>query len=106
MGEIYRLAKFAFGPQISYYETLEYAKKMADEYQCNVYNSRGEHVYTGQEPEQKFRIRKTWEDLTSQKGAYKDLTNAIIACDKFPGYSVFNYSGKIMYTAKKEVTNE
>lgn len=46
---------------------------------------------------QLYRVRKTWSDAKSQIGAYSSLENAKKACKA--GYSVFNNSGKAVYTA-------
>ena len=45
-----------------------------------------------------YRVRKTWEDASSQKGAFKSLENAKKCADGNPGYSVFDESGKAVYT--------
>lgn len=45
---------------------------------------------------QLYRVRKTWSDAKSQIGAYSSLENAKKACKS--GYSVFNNSGKAVYT--------
>lgn len=45
-----------------------------------------------------YRIRKTWADASSQKGAFKSLENAKKCADDNPGYSVFDESGKAVYT--------
>ena len=47
-----------------------------------------------------YRVRKSWDDPKSQKGAYKNLANAKECADKYPGYSVYNESGKAVYTSK------
>ena len=47
-----------------------------------------------------YRVRKTWKDTKSQKGAFKDLANAKKCADK-NGYSVFNSKGKVIYHGKK-----
>ena len=46
---------------------------------------------------QLYRVRKTWSDSKSQKGAYKILSNAKKCADANPGYSVFDASGKVVY---------
>lgn len=46
---------------------------------------------------QLYRVRKTWSDNKSQKGAYKILSNAKKCADANPGYSVFDASGKVVY---------
>lgn len=47
-----------------------------------------------------YRVRKTWADSKSQVGAYKILDNAKKECDKHAGYSVYDESGKAVYTSK------
>ena len=44
-----------------------------------------------------YRVRKSWSDAASQKGAFRDLSNAKACADKNPGYSVFDESGKVVY---------
>lgn len=45
-----------------------------------------------------YRVRKTWADATSQKGAYSILENAVTECKKHAGYSVFNSAGNAVFT--------
>lgn len=45
-----------------------------------------------------YRVRKTWKDAASQKGAYTNLANAKACADKYSGYEVYNSSGKVVYT--------
>lgn len=47
-----------------------------------------------------YRVRKTWKDVKSQKGAFYDLSNAKKCADQNNGYSVFDESGKAVYTSK------
>ena len=47
-----------------------------------------------------YRVRKTWKDVKSQKGAFNDLSNAKKCADKNMGYSVFDENGKAVYTSK------
>lgn len=47
-----------------------------------------------------YRIRKTWADSKSQKGAFRNLNNAKAECDKYDGYSVFDENGTAVYTSK------
>ena len=49
-----------------------------------------------------YRIRKTWSDIKSQIGAYKDLENAKKACKS--GYTVFDWNGKAVYSKKSSAT--
>lgn len=45
-----------------------------------------------------YRVRKTWADSKSQKGAYKVLANAKKCADANPGYSVFDEKGAVIYS--------
>jgi hypothetical protein len=47
-----------------------------------------------------YRVRKTWADAKTQKGAYKILENARKCADANPGYSVFDVNGVNIYTPK------
>lgn len=49
-----------------------------------------------------YRVRKTWADAASQKGAFHSLANAKKCADENPGYSVFDESGKVLYSGKQE----
>ena len=50
-----------------------------------------------------YRIRKSWEDADSQKGAYSVLSNAKEECDKHKGYFVFNSKGNIIYPKTESI---
>ena len=50
------------------------------------------------ESESWYRVRKTWADASLQKGAFQVLENAKKCADENPGYSVFDESGKAVYT--------
>ncbi len=50
------------------------------------------------ETEAWYRVRKSWADASSQKGAFKSLGNAKKCADENSGYSVFDESGKAVYT--------
>lgn len=57
---------------------------------------------------QLYRVRKTWADSKSQKGAFSVLANAKKCADSNKGYSVFDKDGRKVYpadssTAKKSV---
>ena len=47
-----------------------------------------------------YRVRKSWSDAASQKGAFKILDNAKACADDNPGYSVFDGDGVKIYTPK------
>ena len=53
---------------------------------------------SGTSTTQLYRVRKTWSDSKSQKGAYKILSNAKKCADANPGYSVFDNNGVNIYT--------
>ena len=44
-----------------------------------------------------YRVRKSWEDVTSQLGAYTILANAKAMADKHPGYEVYDRNGLQVY---------
>ena len=48
-----------------------------------------------------YRVRKTWADSKSQKGAYKILTNAKKCADANPGYSGFDKDGNAASPGKQ-----
>ena len=48
-----------------------------------------------------YRVRKSWEDAKSQKGAYKVLKNAKACADKNEGYSVYDWNGNVVYEPSK-----
>lgn len=47
-----------------------------------------------------YRVRKSWADAKSQKGAFKVLANAKKCADENPGYSVYDESGKAVYGSR------
>ena len=49
-----------------------------------------------------YRVRKTWADSKSQKGAFKNLDNAKKCADANDGYSVFDEKGTVVYSGKSE----
>lgn len=49
-----------------------------------------------------YRVRKSWLESNTQKGAYKDLKNAKEKADEFPGWSVYDWNGSAVYTSKGE----
>ena len=44
-----------------------------------------------------YRVRKSWADSKTQKGAYKILDNAKKCADQNPGYKVFDADGNVAY---------
>lgn len=51
-----------------------------------------------------YRVRKTWADAKSQKGAFHNLAHAKTCADKNAGYFVFDDSGKILYPTSASVS--
>ena len=49
------------------------------------------------ETKEMYRVRKSWEDAVSQKGAFHELEHAKKCADANKGYAVFNTSGKQVY---------
>lgn len=49
---------------------------------------------------QMYRVRKTWADASTQKGAFTSLENAKKCADQNSGYSVFDSSGNKVYPAE------
>lgn len=47
-----------------------------------------------------YRVRRTWADAASQKGAFHSLDNAKNCADENAGYSVFDESGKVLYSSR------
>lgn len=48
----------------------------------------------------KYKVRLTWDNEKSQLGAYIKYDKAVEKADENPGYTVFNLSGKALYTSK------
>lgn len=46
-----------------------------------------------------YRVRKSWQNAASQKGAFHELTNAKECADANPGYTVYDPDGKAVYPA-------
>lgn len=44
-----------------------------------------------------YRVRETWEDASSQLGAFRLLANAMAKADANPGYFVFSNDGEVIY---------
>lgn len=54
--------------------------------------------------QQLYRVRKSWDDVASQKGAYSNLEGAIKCCDEAGSeYHVFDSAKKIVYPKPLEV---
>lgn len=54
----------------------------------------------GHVEEIKYKVRLTWDNEKSQLGAYINYDKAVEKANENPGYTVFNLSGKAIYTSK------
>lgn len=88
--------------QLGAYASFDNAKKSCPS-GYNVYDWNGNVVYSNTpvaSSTKLYRVRLTWEDVKSQKGAYRNLDNAKKTCDENPGYSVFGEDGNVVYSSK------
>lgn len=69
-------------------------------------SSAGEDKETSVTTDTLYRVRKTWADAKSQKGAFKNLSLAKDCADKNPGYSVFDENGKVVYSNSVSQTED
>lgn len=65
-------------------------------------NLKGSSATNTTKIEELYRVRKSWNNPSSQIGAFKDLKNAKEACKK--GYAVYNSKGKEVYSNKSTST--
>src|SRR5690606_2802743 len=92
--------------QIGAYSVLQSAKDLADKNKdkgYKVFDEAGKMVYDPKPAVEKmYRVRKSWSDVKSQIGAYKELENAKELADSKAkdGYKVFDETGKVVYTPK------
>lgn len=102
---LYRVRKSWNDPksQIGAYAVLANAKVVCDSNPGYfVFDEAGKVVYPAPaEPpsETLYRVRRSWGDTKSQVGAYRVLENAIAKCKEFPGYSVYDEAGKVIYAS-------
>lgn len=59
---------------------------------------------SGSSTSELYRVRKTWKDSSTQKGAFSKLDNAKACTDKNKGYFVFDSKGKIVYPNEQSDT--
>jgi hypothetical protein len=53
-----------------------------------------------------YRVRMTWSDSKTQKGAFKVLSYAKKCADDNAGYSVFDEKGNVIYTGKQTLAKK
>ena len=70
----------------------------------HVYNSKGVQVYPklGPTPDNLYRVRKSWANASSQKGAFAVKQSAIDEAKVYPGYKVYDSKGAIVYPLPPE----
>lgn len=82
-----------------YATSLTYVEKLCsiiEKWKLTAYDAKG----SGGEGIRWYRVRKSWADSKTQKGAYKILDNAKKCADQNPGYKVFDADGKVVYEPK------
>lgn len=76
-----------------YATSPDYAEKL-----CSIIERWNLTQYDATEEEEVwYRVRKAWDDKSSQKGAFRSLENAKKCADVNEGYFVFDESGTIIY---------
>lgn len=104
-GTLYRVRK-SWGDaasQLGAFAVLDNAKALADKNPgYAVFDENGKQVYPSASGSTGsgtlYRVRKSWSDAASQKGAFNVLDNAKRCADENPGYFVFDEAGKVVYT--------
>ena len=83
--------------QIGAYANLDNAKEACKE-GYTVYDWNGKAVYSkaSTATTNLYRVRKSWDDVKSQLGAYAVLDNAKNNCPS--GYNVYDWNGKVVYS--------
>jgi outer membrane biosynthesis protein TonB len=89
--------------QLGAFSVLDSAKALADANAgYKVFDENGTVVYDPTPAPapvtHMYRVRKSWADASSQLGAFSDLTNARALADQNPGYTVYDETGKAIYT--------
>lgn len=56
----------------------------------------------------KYKVRKSWDDVASQQGAYHELENAIKKCNELraKGYKVYDLKGDVVYRPTEKTNDE
>jgi len=94
--------------QVGAFAELDNAKNECDKHNgYTVYDWNGTAVYGKEysEPKKIYRVRKSWDDIKSQVGAFSVLDNAKSICDQYKGYHVFDNDGKVVYSSTKSNDN-
>lgn len=94
--------------QIGAFANLDGARAVVDQNPgYHAYDNDGKQVYPAVATEpapatHMYRVRKSWDDAKSQIGAYGNIDNARACADANPGYTVFDETGKAVYTKPAE----
>lgn len=59
-----------------------------------------QYIKLDEKPKEIYRVRESWDNPATQKGAFSDLANAKVCCDENPGTKVFNNAGQVVYAGK------
>lgn len=90
--------------QLGAFKVLDNAKALVDQNPgYAVFDASGKRVYPVSSGSQTsgdtlYRVRTSWADKATQKGAFKVFENAKKCADENAGYSVFDEGGKVVYT--------
>ena len=68
-----------------------------DKFKSMILNNDVSNSNKPQESKEIYRVRKAWNDIKSQIGAYSELENAKKLVDENKGYFVFNSNGEKIY---------
>ena len=71
--------------------------KLIEDYKLHQYDTANTSSSTSATSSELYRVRKSWNDVSSQRGAYSVLNNAIAEAKKYSGYKVFNSKGVQVY---------
>lgn len=87
--------------QVGAYEVFENAVAKADEYYgFGVYDEGGNRLYSSKNTSKvNYRVRVKWSDDKTQVGAYEYYENAVRKANEVGAITVFDWSGKPIYTA-------
>lgn len=88
------------------FEEIDGAIELAKKEGLNVYDSKGKQVYPTQAPakpatDKLYRVRTSWTNVESQKGAFEELEGAKELADRYPTHNVYDGDGKLVYDAGK-----
>lgn len=81
-----------------------YGKSM-DTFRTDVQTVMNGGTVSGETSSDLYRVRKSWDDASSQLGAFSVLDNAKTLADANPGYSVFDSTGTSVYAPGSAATD-